>query len=591
MLRRNILGPALLAAAALACAWSAVTWLTGGFVVRVGALRIAAHGAGRPLLLAAACAALAGLLLPRAELAGWVRRATGNADAACARVALAVSMAVLIAATAWNTRAAGGSDSSCYLLQADAFTRGDVMLRNPLAASAPFPDPGDVFAPIGFIPSPVDRTAAVPICAPGLPVIMAGASIVAGRAAAMVVVPAFGALAVWLTFVYGRKIDGPLTGTLAAVLVACSPIFLYQAVQPMSDVPSAALWLAALVACAHGRAWSDLVGGMCAGLAILTRPNLALVVAPLVLIVIARPPAFASRQSLTALLRFAVAALPPLAALMWLNAVRYGAPLASGYGETGALFRIAHVWPNLLRYPRWLLETETPLVLLAILAPWFARSRRRAGVALVATSLMCVWLLLATYLAYVVFDDWWYLRFMLPALPVLVALSVAVALSIGRRMLGRPMTLAAVCGCAVIAGWYLHMAQSRQVFALQALESRFVETGRFATAALPSNAVVLSVQESGAIRYHGARLTMMWDAIRDIDAATRWLASVNRPVYLALEDGEEAAFRRRFARQAFGALDWPPIAEIHAPVRVRIYDVRDRARYLKGEQLSITHVR
>ena len=44
-----------------------------------------------------------------------------------------------------------------------------------------------------------------------------------------------------------------MTGACAAVLlVACSPIFLYQAVQPMSDVPAAALWLAALVASAAG---------------------------------------------------------------------------------------------------------------------------------------------------------------------------------------------------------------------------------------------------------------------------------------------------------------------------------------------------
>src|SRR5690242_16269842 len=124
MLRRNLLGPGLLAAAALAGAWSGVTWLTGGFALRWGTLRLASHDPVRPLIAAAVCAAAGWLLLPRTEFAFWVRRATGNGSTACTRVAIAVSIAVLIASVAWNTRAAGGSDSSCYLLQADAFARG-----------------------------------------------------------------------------------------------------------------------------------------------------------------------------------------------------------------------------------------------------------------------------------------------------------------------------------------------------------------------------------------------------------------------------------------------------------------------------------
>lgn len=586
MLRRNILGPGLLAAAAVAGAWSAVTWLTGGFAVRWGMLRLASHDPVRPLIAATVCAAAAWLLLPRTEFACWIRRATGNAATACTRVAIAVSIAVLIASVAWNTHAAGGSDSSCYLLQADAFARAEIMLRDSLAASAPFPDPGALFAPTGFIPSPAAPGAAVPICAPGLALFMAGASIAAGRGAAMIVVPVFAALAIWLTFLYARKMDGPLTGAVSAVLVACSPIFLYQSVQPMSDVPSATLWLAALVACAHGRPWSDLAGGFCGGLAVLTRPNLALIVAPLVLVLIARESP-SSKARTASILRFGLGALPALVTLAWLDARRYGAPLASGYGDTGALFGMVHVWPNLRRYPTWMIETQTPLVLLAFAAPWVLPRHR----ILAATSLLGVVLLLATYLTYVVFDEWWYLRFMLPAIPVLVALSVAVAMSLGRRVWPRRIRAAAVCACLALAGWSLHVARSRQVFALQWLESRFIEAGDYASSALPSNAVVLSVQESGAVRYHGARLTMMWDAVHDVDVTARWLSSLNRPMYVALEDREEPAFRRRFAGQALGALDWPPMAEIHAPVRVRFYDVRDRARYLGGERLSVTHVR
>ena len=141
--------------------------------------------------------------------------------------------------------AAGGSDSSCYVLQAEAFAHGRATLSNPVAALLP-DAPAAVFAPTGFVPSRAQPAEAVPICGPGLALVMAGAFVV-HRDAVFLVVPVFAALLVWLTFVFGRRVDDEVTGAAAAVLLACSPIFLYQAVQPMSDVPAAAVWLAALV--------------------------------------------------------------------------------------------------------------------------------------------------------------------------------------------------------------------------------------------------------------------------------------------------------------------------------------------------------
>ena len=105
-----------------------------------------------------------------------------------------------------------------------------------------------------------------------------------------------------------------------------------------------------------------------------------------------------------------------------LNAVRYGSPLASGYGGTDVLFSMAHVAPNLDRYSRWLVETHTPFVALALLAPvWMWRDGARARWAVAGGA--AVILTAATYLAYTVFDDWWYIRFLLPALPVLLVLA------------------------------------------------------------------------------------------------------------------------------------------------------------------------
>ena len=96
--------------------------------------------------------------------------------------------------------------------------------------------------------------------------------IVAGPRRVHVVYLVLGALAVWLVYVLALAARRRLAGACAALLLAVSPIFLYQIVQPMSDVPAATFWLAAVVLVARGspaRCSADSLVG-CA----LTRPNL-----------------------------------------------------------------------------------------------------------------------------------------------------------------------------------------------------------------------------------------------------------------------------------------------------------------------------
>lgn len=118
-------------------------------------------------------------------------------------------------------------------------------------------------------------------------------------------------------------------------------------------------------------------------------------------------------------------------------------------------------------------------------------------------------------------------------------------------------------------------------------------TGRYAARALPANAVVLAGQQSGSLRYHGGRSTIVWDGIApdSLDATIAWLVSKGHPVFIALEDVEEPRFRQRFATQRFGRLEWPPQAQINGPVRVRVYDPAGLERYLGGEAIATEHVR
>jgi hypothetical protein len=591
----RVAGRVLLGGAASAGIWAALTWLTGGFTLHSHAVSLSAHDPVRPLLVAIVLSLAASAVLPRDELVHELRRLAGQRETGATRIALGAVVAVFIAALAWNTRASGGSDSSCYLLQAGAFSRGELLLRDSLATDILKSSPAKMFAPTGWTSSPVEPRAAVPICAPGLALVMAAAALVAGPGAITFVVPLFAAATVWLTYSFGRRLDTAMTGSAAAVLLSCSPIFLYQAVQPMSDVPATTLWMAALVAYARRTPAGDVSAGIASGLAVLTRPNLALIVAPLLLLPLMEQGDGITRASRARrILRFAVAAAPLIAVLAWLNLRRYGAPLASGYGETGLLFSMSHVWPNLMRYPRWLLATETPFILLALAAPfWAYRRGRPAAMWLSVVVLVSAALLLATYLAYVVFDDWWYTRFLLPVLPALLALSAAVMTALVSLVFPRRRAFVAGILCAALAGWYLHVASARQVFQLQTIESRFLTTGRYAARALPPRAVVLSVQQSGSIRYHGDRSTIAWDAIppAGLDATVASLISANRAPFIALEDVEEPSFRQRFRGQRFGALDWPPMAEIHSAVRVRIYDVGQRDRHLGGGRWAVEYVR
>jgi hypothetical protein len=563
---RAVAATILLFAAALVLAWAAAVLLSGGLAL--GA--IVSRDPVRPLMIAVFLAAIARVLSP-ADFDATFVRLVGPRGQWAARAAAAMALAVLVVSIAWNTRAAGGSDSSCYVLQADAFAHGEALLRHPLAGTIPNAAPA-IFAPAGFLPARAVAGAAVPICAPGLALAMAGASLVAGRAAIFLVVPASAALLVWLTFVLGRRVDDPLTGVASAVLVACSPIVLYQSVQPMSDVPATALWLGAVTASARGDARGDLLAGLCASLAVITRPNLAVAVLPLLWLL----------RGWRAWVRFGVAAAPGLGALAWLNAIRYGSVLVSGYGDTGHLFSIQHVLANLARYPRWTIATESPLVVVALAAPWIVRrdpARLRLTLAALASSALIV----ATYLAYVVFDDWWYVRFLLPALPLVLVLSVAVVLRVASHVgtAGARRVVAAAM-CAILAAWYLHVARARHVFELQALESRFVLAGRYAARELPANAVVIAGQHTGSIRYHGGRTTLAWDGVPPdgLDRVAASLEASGHPVVIALESGEIAGFVARFPTERLGRLDWAPAAVLSGAGRVRFFLVPPGLRRL-----------
>jgi len=190
-----------------------------------------------------------------------------------------------------------------------------------------------------------------------------------------------------------------------------------------------------------------------------------------------------------------------------------------------------------------------------------------------------------SYLPYSPFDEWWYLRFLLPALPLLLILTSAVLLGPAERIPAWLRVPVLALALTALATHHVATARDRQVFELQALESRYVAAGTYAARHLPAGAVLLSIQESGSLRLDGGRTTMHFDHLdpQGLDAAVQYLEQSGHQPYVALETWEEAQFRDRFSRASgLGRLDWPPAAEVGHPVKVRFYDPRDRQRFLDG---------
>ena len=126
------------------------------------------------------------------------------------------------------------------------------------------------------------------------PLHMAVAARLAGWSRAPFLVPPLAAVAcVVLFWLIARELRLPRSFALAGcALLAFFPTFVFEALQPMSDVPAAAWALAAIFAAYRARArgvgWAALAGAAY-GVGVLVRPTNALLLAPLLFALPARP--------------------------------------------------------------------------------------------------------------------------------------------------------------------------------------------------------------------------------------------------------------------------------------------------------------
>jgi hypothetical protein len=351
---------ALLAAATASSLATIAIAVSGGIVLSAGGVRLSARSPRS--------AALAALALGSAWLitAARARSIAADLSALSARVerhaaGLVVALALGTGALALGHAAfsSAGADASGYLSQAAMWARLDWRTSDSLGGPD-WPAPGAATAPLGWRPA-IEPGWQVPTYAPGLPLLMALPLALAGDTGAAMVVVVSAVLAVWAAGALARGLGGGVAGVVAASLLAASPTFLYQALQPMSDVPVTAAWLICWWAVFRGRPGA---AGLAAAAAILVRPNLApLAVVPFAVVALA-----ARSAPLVPALRFAAPVSVAGLVIATLQYVWYGSPLSSGYGRADELFARANAWPNARLFARWMGEAEGTMVAAAAAA-------------------------------------------------------------------------------------------------------------------------------------------------------------------------------------------------------------------------------
>ena len=496
--------------------------------------------------------------------------------------AVAIVLGAVTVAIAYRVSAfeALGSDSYGYLSQAHLWAAGNLVQHEPLALRAPWPDPEWTFSPLGYRPG-LERGTIVPTYPPGLPLLMASLLVPLGVWGPFFAVPLLGGVAVSVAFLLGRRMAGEVCGLAAATLLLTSPVFLFQLKEPMSDVPVTAWWLLAILLASTTTPALIVSGGLAASAAILTRPNLVPLAAVLGMFVLLYSAEGWRRRLVNACL-FSAAIIPGCVAVAFVNARLYGSPLLSGYGDTSGLFNVDYFWTNLSRYSRWLLEIETPFVLLAPVG-WYlltrregsqddshARARRRLSNLFVVFAVA----LYGCYAVYLPFDNWTFLRFLLPGISLLLLLCGLAVSSLGERLPSfLPRFLVAACFVVFLA-WRWDTTGLKPI---RPHDRRSAVIGEYVRDHLPPNAIVLSIFHSGSIRYYSARLTLRWDWLppdwldRSVDFLT---ANGYQPFLLIGEDWERPQFVERFSGHSrFGSLGLTPVATYKGGTRADLYDL------------------
>jgi hypothetical protein len=435
----------------------------------------------------------------------------------------------------------GGSDNSGYFNEARILARGQIHAPMRTLAGLPAAEVPYLYVPLGFKPS--GNAQLVPTYPPGLPLLLVPVARVIGwdhAGDALLLIHSLAGLA--LTFALARMCGLPEWWALAAsALLAASPLYLFTSLQALSDVPATVWAAAAVLAALRSRTtagWA-LVSGLCISVAFLIRPNNFLIAVPVLI---------AAGISPRRLILVALGSLPGIAVWFSINRAAYGDPFQSGYGAIGNEFHSSLIAGTLGYYARWLPLLLSPIVFIA-----------PAMVALYRLVPRISSVLLSWALAYLAFfsayrwthEQWWFLRFLLPAAPAMIVAGLFVAhfwfvivrdrypASV-RRFLPLVLLLAAI-------SVELRLSEPmREAWTIGHGERKYGRVSSWLMSHVPNDSVVIASQASGALFYFTPFTLLRYE---DIDASVSrrvaaTLPAENRHLYAALFPFEVDALKK-----------------------------------------------
>lgn len=434
--------------------------------------------------------------------------------------------------------APSGADSSGYfnmarlLMEGRAYDMPREIEELPIQALPPF-----TYCPLGFVPT-VKEGQLTPTYPIGLPLLLGLSVLVAGWTAGPQALFVLHAIAgVVLTYLLARRAGiGVPAAMLGAAALALSPLHLLFSMQTMSDVPALTWCAAALWFALRGGNSAAFTSGVCMGMSVLIRPANALMLIPMLIALGPIPRRW---------LWLALGGLPFAIGLGWFNHAVYGDAFMTGYGSVSQYFGTDWAIASLRNYALWLPVSFSPLVLCALASPWMRPLESRVW----WTHASWVFLVFGFYVFYYfTHREWWYLRFLLPAIPSLIVLATTTAekfvMGLARIPVRRTVVpLAALMLVFNSVYWWRKLdmgntGPSVRVYGdLQTLVRENV----------PARGVVLTMEASGALFFSLPHTLVRWDAIDDAwprvqEAAQR----AKRPIYAALFTFEdEQQFRTK----------------------------------------------
>lgn len=437
---------------------------------------------------------------------------------------------------------AGPNDAGGYLNFAKTVSTGAIAheIRRP-DFDLPAAKQADLYLPTTARVAPDGAMA--PEYPPGMGLMIGAAAWVLPLAHATVLVMALHLLgAVVITWRAARVFGlSEAWAWLAAGILGLSSVFLFQTLQPQSDGASV-LWVTAAVAFAWSsreHAWHVFVAGVATAIAVLVRPANALCALPVLACLWGRP---------RALRNLILVGAPAAVWLLWFNFRQYGHPLRTGYGDVSDAWSASFIGPTLASYAQWLPAMFTPVVVAAFAAPWFGSFAPRARVVL---GLWAASFFVFYALYWCTYDNWYNMRFVLPAMPALLVLGLHVTrAALARSRLAffpsgpQPAALwpsallvVALLGLAIVdtvrrdvLPW-VHAARAHRV-AVEWLNER-----------APANSIVIARHASNAV-WHYTNFQLVRpdrDAVRAPGFLTE-LATTGRPIFAINQHWEQRGF-------------------------------------------------